>query len=243
MLDAARLQPGHRVLDLAAGSGDQTLPAARRVLPGGSVLAVDISQRMLEQAEAAARAAGLSNIETLVADGSVLDVPEAGFDAAICRLGLMFMSDLQHALATVHRAVKPGGRFAAVVWSSGEKNPYFNVLVEVVRESGRLPSNGPSLLTATSLGEPPLLQAPFECAGFRDVAVERIPIVRDFDSVDQAIWTMRETSSGPAELMRDMTQSETERVWSEVAERLNTYVDANGRCALPGEVLLGHATR
>jgi len=98
MFEAARLRPGMRVLDLAAGTGDQALLAAQIVGPAGSVLATDISPSMLAVAEESARDAGLSNIETLVADASRVELPDEHFDAAICRFGLMFLPDLQAAL-------------------------------------------------------------------------------------------------------------------------------------------------
>src|SRR3954447_9757896 len=93
MLDLAGVTTGCRVLDVAAGTGEQTLLAARRVGPGGFVLAVDISAEMLDLAAEAARAAELSNVETWVLDAQALDLDPGSFDAAICRSGLMLMSD------------------------------------------------------------------------------------------------------------------------------------------------------
>src|SRR5260370_42639016 len=74
MLDAAALAPGMRVLDVAAGTGDQSVLAAGIVGPNGSILATDISASMLEAASQVAREAGLDNIETSVADASALDL-------------------------------------------------------------------------------------------------------------------------------------------------------------------------
>src|SRR5947209_19102859 len=85
MLAAAALRPGMRVLDLAAGSGDQSLLAARIVGPAGSVLATDISSSMLAAAAETAGEAGVANIATLVADPSTIDLPQGGVDAASCR--------------------------------------------------------------------------------------------------------------------------------------------------------------
>src|SRR6185436_8335608 len=62
MLDLARVQTGSRVLDLAAGAGEQTLRAASRVGPGGHVLATDISRSILDYAARTAREAGLSQV-------------------------------------------------------------------------------------------------------------------------------------------------------------------------------------
>src|SRR5690349_24075026 len=70
MLERARVESGMRVLDLGAGTGDQTFPLARRVGPTGAVLATDISAGMLGVLRADAAAAGVANIKTLVADAS-----------------------------------------------------------------------------------------------------------------------------------------------------------------------------
>src|SRR4030095_11064109 len=64
MLDLAGVGAGHRVLDVAAGTGEQTLAAARRVGPIGAVLATDIAAQMLALAAEAAVQAGLRNVET-----------------------------------------------------------------------------------------------------------------------------------------------------------------------------------
>src|SRR5437868_2751850 len=114
MLDRAGVGAGSRVLDVAAGAGDQTLVAARRVGPAGYVLATDIAPNILEFAAAAARTAGLGNVETLVLDGENLDqLDENAFDAAISRLGLIYFPDQQKALRSMRRVLKPAGKVAA----------------------------------------------------------------------------------------------------------------------------------
>src|SRR5687768_3139230 len=91
MIDLARLKAGDRVLDIAAGTGDTSLDAARRVGPTGSVLATDLSASMLEVAEDEARKAGLANVETRVMDARKLDLESASFDAVISRMGIMLI--------------------------------------------------------------------------------------------------------------------------------------------------------
>ena len=86
MLELASVQNGARVLDVAAGTGEQTLMAARVVGPSGSVLAIDQSASMLSVAIEAAREAGLTNVETRVMDAQNLEVSEDSFDAVICRI-------------------------------------------------------------------------------------------------------------------------------------------------------------
>ena len=98
MLDLANVHVGSRVLDVAAGAGGQTLAAARRVGPSGSVLATDISSNILDFTVSNASAAGLSNVDTRVLDGENLEVEPEAFDTVISRVGLIYFPDQQKAL-------------------------------------------------------------------------------------------------------------------------------------------------
>jgi ubiquinone/menaquinone biosynthesis C-methylase UbiE len=243
MLEQAGLKPGLRVLDIAAGTGDQSVLAGRIVGPNGSVLATDISASMLEAAVQAAREAGLDNIDTLVADASALNVPADSFDAAISRFGLMFMPDLHAALVRVQRSLKPGARFAALVWSTEDKNPYIGLQLKLVREMGRMPSPPPSLARTVSLSEPGKLADALSAAGFSEVQVTAVPTPRNFESVEDASTAMRQTSPAHGELGQAMSDAEREYYAVELQRRLATYLQADGRCVLPGEALLGVGTK
>jgi ubiquinone/menaquinone biosynthesis C-methylase UbiE len=243
LLEQAGLAPGMRVLDVAAGTGDQSVPAARIVGPSGSVLATDISASMLEAAAQAARDAGLDNIETLVGDASTLELPPDSFDAAICRFGLMFVPDLHAALARVHHSLKPGARFAALVWSTETRNPYIGLQLGLVREMDRMPSPPPSLARTVSLSEPGKLAEAIQGAGFTHVDVTPVATPRNFDSVEEAVTAMRQTSPAQGELGRLMSDAEREYFAAELPRRLASYVQAGGRCVLPGEALLGVGTK
>jgi ubiquinone/menaquinone biosynthesis C-methylase UbiE len=88
------------------------------------VLATDVSASMLQVARDAVREAGLGNVQTRTLAAEQMSELEArSFDAAIARFSLQFVGDVGRALAGVRRALKPGGRFAAVVFSAVEKNP------------------------------------------------------------------------------------------------------------------------
>jgi len=243
MLAAAELRPGMRVLDLAAGTGDQTLLAAQRVGAAGSVLATDISSSMLSVAEEAARDAGLANIQTLAADASTIDLPEGEFDAAICRFGLMFVPDLHAALVLVRRALKPGARFATLVWSTEAENPYIALQLGVVRDMRRMPSPPPTLARTVSLSEPGHLERALRDAGFQDIQVTSASTPRDFASLDEAFDAMFTSSPARADLTRGMTDAELEQYAAELKGQLVRFVQADGRCSLPGEALLGVGSR
>ncbi|MDP9388618.1 MAG: class I SAM-dependent methyltransferase, partial [Actinomycetota bacterium] len=119
MLDAAGVTKGTSVLDVAAGAGGQTVAAARRVGPAGRVVATDISPAILTYAAKQAADAGLTNVETVEADGEQLgDLADGGFDAVISRLGLIYLPDQVGALRGIREALRPGGRVSAVVYST-----------------------------------------------------------------------------------------------------------------------------
>src|SRR5258708_12288433 len=109
MLESAGLGPGDHVLDIAAGTGDQSLLAARRVGPGGSILATDISADMLGIAARVAQQEGLTTLTTRVMDAQQLDLEDNAFDAVICRLGLMLIPNCNPSLTQLRRATNPPG--------------------------------------------------------------------------------------------------------------------------------------
>ena len=165
MLDLADLQPGSQVLDVAAGTGDSSLLAARRVQPGGRVLAVDISAPMLKRAEKAAQDAGLTNLETRVMSAEKLELDTDSFDAVICRSALMLFPKPVAALAEMRRVVKPGRKVTVMVHSSPEKNPYHRVPLEVVRRIGNMPSppeTEPGMFALSGIG---VLEGTYRQAG------------------------------------------------------------------------------
>ncbi|HVN51069.1 MAG TPA: methyltransferase domain-containing protein, partial [Acidimicrobiales bacterium] len=169
MLDLARVEPGSHVLDVAAGAGGQSVTAARRVGPAGSVLATDISPVILDHAMAEAAAAGVTNLSTKVADGELLDVPRGTFDAAISRVGLIYLPDQLAGLAAMRRALRPGGRIAAVVYSTPDRNGFFSVPVATIRTRAQLPPPSPGQPGPFSLGTDGAIGALFERAGLVDV--------------------------------------------------------------------------
>src|SRR3954447_23308774 len=176
MLDAANVITGSRVLDVAAGGGGQTLAAARRVGPNGHVLATDISPRILSYAARVTAEAGLTNVETREADGEALDgLPAASFDAVICRVGLIYFPDQQAALTGMRRALRPGGRIAAIVYSAPEQNTFFSIPVAIIRRVAQLPPPQPGQPGPFSLGSPGALEGVLSSAGFADVRVEAVP--------------------------------------------------------------------
>jgi SAM-dependent methyltransferase len=166
MLDLAQVGVGHRVLDVAAGTGEQTLAAARRVGPTGAVVATDIAAQMLALAAEAAAEEGLRNVETCVVDARALDLEPESFDAAISRLALMLIPERARALEGIHRALKPGKKFAALVLATADESPLIALPMAIAaRHAGapQAPFDDPGLF---ALGDPVCSRLPTGTPGF-----------------------------------------------------------------------------
>jgi len=236
MLDLAGVTVGSHVLDLGAGTGDQTLLAARRVGPGGMVLATDISASMLALTQEAARAADLSNVQTRVMDAQRLELERGSFDAAMARFSLQFVPDVPRALAEVRRVLKPGGRFAAVVFSAVERNPFRAAPQAIAsRLAGRqFPEPGPGVW---ALNDPTTLRDPFQQAGFRDVDVRPVPFVYRFPSLADARQNLEEAQPPLVKLLNELSEDDRASAWAEISRTLQPFVGPEGFAA-PSEALL-----
>ena len=243
MLDMAAVGPGARVLDVAAGAGEQTLAAARRVGANGYVLATDISPSILRFALGTARQAGLANVETLELDGERHDtLPEASFDAAISRVGLIYFPDQQRALAGIRRAVKPGGRFAAVVYSTPDRNAFFSLPVGIIRRRAQLPSPLPGQPGPFSLGAEGVLAKALERAGFRDVDVRKVDSPVRLPSAAECARFERESFGALHQMMAAMSERERVDTWKEIEAALGKFETDQGFVG-PCEMLVGAGTR
>jgi ubiquinone/menaquinone biosynthesis C-methylase UbiE len=242
MLDLARVGEGDRVLDVAAGAGGQTLAVARRVGSQGAVLATDISANILEFAASEARAAGLGNVATRVMDGEALDVDDGVFDVVISRLGLMYFPDQQRALAEMRRSLRPGGRVSAIVFSTSEHNEFFSIPVSVVRRIAQLPLPAPGVPGPFSLGQPGVLEAAYEAAGFREVEVQTVEAPVRFASAAECVRFERESFGALHAMLAGVGERERELAWAEIEAGLRQFEGPDGFVG-PCELLVGAAAR
>jgi len=238
MIEMANIKTGSRVLDVAAGAGDQTLDIAKRVGPSGSVLATDLSPAILEYAKDNAQRAGYSNVETKAVDGENLAVEEASFDAAVCRLGLMFYPDPAKGLREIFRALKPGGRACTMVFSSPDKNPCVAILVSTAFKHAGLPPRDPyqpgGLL---SLGKPGLIDELFQKAGFSEVATTKVLAPFRLASAKDYLDFIR-TSAGPIlQILSKLDEAGKQAAWAEIEDKLSAFNTASGWEG-PNELLL-----
>jgi SAM-dependent methyltransferase len=242
MLDMARVGPGDHVLDVAAGAGDQSLQAAARVGPGGRVLATDISANILAFAADNARAAGHANIATQVLDGEDLDVPAGSFDAVISRVGLIYFPDQQKALAGMKRALKPGGRVAAIVYATAEANKFFSIPVSVIRRRASLPPPAPGQPGPFSLGGPGVLEQTFRSAGFTEVECRCVPASVRLPSAAECVRFEKESFGALHQMLAGLDDAGRAAAWREIEDELRAFESAEGFTG-PCEMIVGVGTR
>ncbi len=238
MLDMAKIGTGHRVLDVAAGAGDQSLQTAQRVGPNGYVLATDISSNILDFAAQNARDAGYNNIDTKVLDGEDLNVPEGSFDAVISRVGLIYFPDQQKALASMKRALKPGGRVAAIVYSTPENNKFFSIPVSIIRRRANLPPPLPGQPGPFSLGGAGVLEDTFRKAGFHDMQTRTVPAPVRMKSAADCVRFEKESFGALHQMLAGLDEAGREAAWREIEQELRAF-ETNAGFEGPCEMVVG----
>jgi ubiquinone/menaquinone biosynthesis C-methylase UbiE len=243
MLDAVGAKVGSRILDVAAGAGGQSISAARWVGPEGRIVATDISPTILTYAAKAAAEAGLSNVETVEADGEALDQFAGGdFDAVISRVGLIYFPDQHRALTGMHKALREGGRIGAVVYSTPDRNQFFSIPVSIIRTRAQLPPPLPGQPGPFSLGASGVLEKVLSEAGFRDISVEANEAPLRLPSAAECVRFERESFGALHQMLASVPVGERDGVWQEIEEALRQFETTDGFVG-PCEMLVAAATK
>ena len=229
MLDMARVARGQRVLDVAAGAGEQTLTAAKRVGADGHVLATDLSPTILEFAAATAKLQGCHNVTTQVIDGEALgDLQAEPFDVVISRVGLIYFPHQQKALTGMRHQLKKGGKVAAMVYSTAERNKFFSIPVSIIRRRAQLPPPLPGQPGPFSLGDKEILRTALSDAGFRDIQIETIDAPVRLASASQCLQFEQESFGALHQMLSGLSPNEQDEAWEEIEEALQAF-ETNGQ--------------
>ncbi len=228
MLDMAGISTGHRVLDVAAGAGEQSITTAKKVGATGFVLVTDISSNILEFAQQMAKQAGLNNIETQVMDGENLTIPDSTFDAVISRVGLIYFPDQQRALKEMLRVLKPGGKVAAIVYSIPDKNKFFSVPVSIIRNRAKLPPPLPGQPGPFSLGAEGVIEKAFLQAGFINVKSVLIDSPLNLPFAKDCVQFERESFGALHQMLSGLSDTEKQTVWEEIEQELKKFETEKG---------------
>jgi len=243
MLDMAAVTTGSRVLDVAAGAGEQSLTAARRVGSTGQVVATDLSPTILEYAQRSAELAGLDNLTTHAIDGERLDELDAGpFDAVVSRVGLIYFPNQQQALRGMYNKLRNGGKMAAMVYSTPECNGFFSVPVSIIRRRAALPPPLPGQPGPFSLGQPEILAKALSDAGFSDIRIEKVDAPVRLTTATDCLQFEQESFGALHQMLSGLSDQEKDAAWEEVEQALQQF--ENGRqFEGPCEMLIAAGTR
>lgn len=238
LIELAEITQGHKVLDVATGIGEPALTAAALVGPNGSVTATDIAPGMLEIARERAHEAGLRNIDFREMDAEALDLAGKGFDAALCRFGLMFLPDPELALKGIRAVLTDGGRRAAAVWGPPEAVPGpAATFGAIARELGLAPP-APGTPGLFSLAGPGVLSDAMVAAGFTDVRSETLAVSWAFESPERYVEYLQDVSAPIHNLLADEPQERRDAVWRAVGDVAGQFETADGSVVMTSEALL-----
>lgn len=231
LLKKSNIQKAEKVLDISCGTGLITLPIAKTIGEKGEIVAIDLSEGMLEKAAEEANKNGFSNISFKHMDAEDLDLSDDSFDIAINSLGLMYYPNPDQAIQEMYRVVKPGGRATALVWGRRNACGWAELFPIIDR---RVESDVCPLFFQLGTGD--TLQKTFKEAGFKDINAERFDMALHFDSDEQAIIAAFQ-GGAVALAYRKFDQHTKEEAHAEYIESIQPYSNGSGY-DIPGEFVI-----
>jgi ubiquinone/menaquinone biosynthesis C-methylase UbiE len=240
LVELAEIKPGDRVLDIATGIGEPAITAAKKVMPNGKVIAIDISPQMLAIAKTRVKSLGLGGIiDFRESDGEKIDLPDqtSKFDAVLSRFGLMFFPNLPTALVGIRQMLITNGRLSAAVWSTPSKVPLIDLAFSTVRNQINAPLPQPGTPGPFALADTETRKQLFSQAGFKDIKVETVQITFEFDSPESYTKHIQQTATRAHEMMANQTEEVKKHAWNSITEAVWQYADSHGRVNLDNEAI------
>lgn len=238
LVELAGVEPGSRVLDVAAGYGEPSLTAARRAGPEGQVVATDISAQMIAFGRERAAAAGLENIEFVESDAAHLDFPEARFDAALSRWGIIFEPDGEAAAERVRSFLAPGARMAISSWGTPDRVPFLAIPMRTAMQRLEVPPPPPGTPGPLSRPTPEALGGLLETAGFSDVEVEEAEVTFEWASPEEFTAFIKEIAPPITSMIAPHPPDVQDATWAAITEAVGQKAADDGTVKLSNLVLL-----
>jgi ubiquinone/menaquinone biosynthesis C-methylase UbiE len=241
MLDAVALQPGQRVLELAAGTGDTGFMAAELIRPGGTLICSDGAEAMLQVARERARHSGIDNVEFSLLELEWIDLETASVDVALCRWGIMLIVDPEAAAQEIRRVLRAGGNAALAVWDAPERNPWATIPGRALIELGHAEPPDPDAPGMFALAAPGRLESLLQDAGFVEMRVEPVTLERRYARIEQYVEETAEMSPMFSATFRELPASDREAVTERMIAAAAPFTAADGSVVLPGSSLVALA--
>ncbi|MFZ5451430.1 MAG: class I SAM-dependent methyltransferase [Thermodesulfobacteriota bacterium] len=236
LVDLAEIRPGYRVLDIGTGVGEPALTASLRVGPEGQVIATDLSPQMLAIAGKRAAALELQNLEFREMAAEALNFPESCFDAILARFSLMFLSDIDAALARILRMLVSNGKFASAVWDASWKVPIFNLAFDLAKRMFQQSSKTAGTVSVFSLAEG-ILEKALTQAGFSNIQTKVLEGSMEFASVGALTQFLGEVNAPLAGLLADQPAALQAAYWQALAEAAQKFARTDGSIDIPTKAI------
>jgi SAM-dependent methyltransferase len=225
LVELAGVEPGSRVLDVAAGYGEPSLTAARKTGSEGSVVATDISAEMISFGRERAANAGVDNIEFVESDAAGLDFPEGSFDAALSRWGIIFEPDGEAAAARVSGFLKPGSRMAISSWGPPERVPFLAIPMRTALQHLGVDPPPPGTPGPLSRPTPEALGGLLGEGGFSDVEVEEAEVTFEWDSPEEFTTFVKEIAPPISALIDPHPPEVQDEAWAAITAAVADAAD------------------
>jgi SAM-dependent methyltransferase len=241
LVEHVRPQPGHRLLELAAGAGDTGLLAAELVQPGGSVLITDGAEAMAEVARRRAAELGVPGVDVRSMEAEWIDLPTASLDGVLCRWGYMLLVDPAAALQETRRVLRPGGRVAFSAWTDLAANPWFSAIGRALADVGLEDARAPGGPGPFAFSAPGTIDTLLEEAGFADAIVQPLDFTFRFASSDEHFDQQLDLSTNLAAQVGGLAPADRYRLRDALDARLAPHTQADGSLELPARTWVAAA--
>jgi ubiquinone/menaquinone biosynthesis C-methylase UbiE len=242
MVESLELQPGQRVLELAAGPGDTGFMAAELVAPGGTLVSSDGAEPMIEVARARAAQLGIQNVEFRQLELEWIDLETATVDAVLVRWGIMLTVDPTAAAREIRRVLRSGGHAALAVWDARERNPWALIPGTALLELGHSEPPDPNVPGPFALAEHGRLGDLLDDAGFTDVEVIAVNLERHYATAQEMVSESANCSPSFGTKYRELTDQQKAEVAAHMTAAATPYTAPDGSVTLPGVSLVARAS-
>jgi len=235
LLDAARVDPGRRMLDVATGPGYVAAAAAAR---GATATGLDVAEEMVELAARLHPQAGF-----VLGDAERLPFEDSSFDAAVASFAILHLGRPERAAAELARVLTSGGRVAVSVWDAPERSRLMGVFVDAVAEAGAsAPAEVPAGPDFFRFADDAALERLLAGAGFADAAVESIDFRHHLSGASE-LWEGMLSGTVRIRAMVDRQPAEARRRIRAAFDRLVAAHASDDAIEIPVRVKIGSARK